>query len=110
MAKKFEITVTQINEDGTRQAFETGHPAIGEGFVIMALTEGEKNGHKGVRTGLTIHGVSLMMLASALNGNKILNKAAHLASLGSCADALLGCVGDLRKEDGEDEEDEDAAD
>ena len=104
MAKKYEITVTQINEDGTRQAFETKHPAIGEGFVIMALTEYEKDGHEGVHAVSTIHGVSLMMLATALDGNKFLKKAAYLASLGSRVNDLLGCVGDLR------EEDEDAAD
>lgn len=104
MAKKYEITVTQINEDGTRQAFETEHPSIGEGFVIMALTECEKDGHEGVHAVSTLHGVSLMMLATALYGHKFLNKAAHLAALGSRADKLLKCVGSPL------EEDEDAAD
>lgn len=104
MAKKYEITVTQINEDGTREAFKTEHPSIGEGFVIMALTEYENDGREGVHAVSTIHGVSLMMLATALYGNKFLNKAAHLAALGSRADDLLSRVGDLL------EEDKDAAD
>lgn len=104
MAKKYEITVTQINEDGTRQAFETEHPQIGEGFVILALTQDEKDGRGGVHAGSTIHGVSLLMLATALHGDKHLNTASRLAALGSRTDDLLRCVGDLL------EEDKDAAD
>ena len=99
MAKKYEINVTQINEDGTREAVELPHELVGEGFVVMALTEHEKDGHEGVHAVCSLQDVSLMMVATAMHSDKFLKKAAALAILGGAADNLLSTVPDLFAEE-----------
>jgi len=104
MAKKYEINITQINEDGTREAFKVPNELIGEGFVATALTEYEKDGREGVHAVVSLNDVSLVMIATALSSNKYLRQAAHLACLGGAADKLLGTIDDMLAEE------EDAAD
>lgn len=99
MAKKYEINVTQINEDGTREAFKVPNELIGEGFVVMALTEYEKDGRGGVHSIVSLTDVSLMMIATAMNSNKVLKEAAMLTVLGGAAEKFLGSVDDGLAED-----------
>lgn len=99
MAKKYEINITQVNEDGTREAVELPHEMVGEGFAVMALTEYEKDGREGVHVACSLRDVSLMMLATAMHNNKFLKEAAMLTTLGGAADNFLGTVDDLFAEE-----------
>lgn len=99
MAKKYEINVTQINEDGTREAFMVPNELIGEGFVVMALTEYEKDGREGVHSVVSLTDVSLMMIATAMSSNNVLKEAAVLTVLGGVAEKFLDSVDDGLAED-----------
>jgi len=78
---KYEITVTELHEDGTRKEFKSPHELIGSAFVVVALEEYQKSGHEGVHSIVNIHNCSLQMIATALSGNKYLSAAAQLATM-----------------------------
>ena len=80
MAKKYEINVTQINEDGTREAFafdkEDKHLEITcEGFAIIGILA------ENVGSCVSIHNMSTFDLALAVDGNEHLRTASTLASV-----------------------------
>lgn len=106
MAKKYEINVTLINEDGTREPFTGIEPTVSGGFVIMAMDEMEKDGHKGVQANVVLHEVSEAMIMATMIGHDILRSACTRVAM----EAMLRRVLDERPDDeGEDAEDGDDA-
>lgn len=81
---KYEIRVTQINDDGTREPFffnkDNQHDTIiSDGFAIIGVDEGG-------RDSCAIHNTDLLRLGCAIVENENLSKAARL---GICVSGIV---------------------